>query len=77
VVRHALDAGFIVNAPGPNTLRLAPPLIVTEAQLARFAAALPSIYEAAVSQQQAASSPATAAAQGTQPATAPSTAPQE
>ncbi|MET1035815.1 MAG: acetylornithine transaminase [Arthrobacter sp.] len=47
VVRHALDAGFIVNATGPGTVRLAPPLIVTEAQLLGFVDALPAIYAAA------------------------------
>ncbi len=36
----ALDAGFIVNAPNPTTIRLAPPLIVTGEQLATFTVAL-------------------------------------
>ncbi|MFF5794174.1 acetylornithine transaminase [Paeniglutamicibacter sp. NPDC012692] len=49
VVKAALDAGFIVNAPGPRTLRLAPPLIVTTEQLDTFVAALPALYAAAVS----------------------------
>ena len=39
----ALDAGFIVNAPRPDVLRLAPPLIVTAAQLDSFVAALPGL----------------------------------
>ncbi|MFJ6418780.1 acetylornithine transaminase [Paeniglutamicibacter sp. NPDC091659] len=49
VVKAALDAGFIINAPGPRTLRLAPPLIVTTEQLDTFVAALPALYAAAVS----------------------------
>ena len=48
VVKAALDAGFIINAPGPRTLRLAPPLIVTTEQLDTFVAALPALYAAAV-----------------------------
>ncbi|MGJ9404627.1 acetylornithine transaminase [Arthrobacter sp. KK5.5] len=51
VVRHALAAGFIVNAPGPRTVRLAPPLIVTAEQLLAFAAALPAIHAAALSEE--------------------------
>ena len=43
----ALEAGFIVNAPNPSTLRLAPPLVITAAQLAAFTAALPALLEAA------------------------------
>ena len=35
-----LDAGWIVNAPRPDVLRIAPPLIVTEADLDAFASAL-------------------------------------
>ena len=46
-VQRALDAGFIVNAPGPRTIRLAPPLIVTAQQLQRFVDAVPAIYAAA------------------------------
>lgn len=48
VVKAALDAGFIINAPGPHTLRLAPPLIITTEQLDTFVAALPALYAAAV-----------------------------
>ena len=43
----ALDAGFIVNAPGPQVLRLAPPLVVTSGQLDTFVAALPSLLDRA------------------------------
>lgn len=40
VSEAALDAGFIINAPRPDVLRLAPPLIVTAGQLDTFVAAL-------------------------------------
>jgi len=46
-VQRALEAGFIVNAPGPRTIRLAPPLIVTAQQLQRFVDAVPAIHAAA------------------------------
>lgn len=41
VVQAGLDEGFIVNATGLDTVRLAPPLIITEEQLSTFIAALP------------------------------------
>jgi len=41
----ALDAGYIVNAPGPQVLRLAPPLVVTAGQLDTFVAALPGLLD--------------------------------
>lgn len=44
----ALAAGFIVNAPTPTSLRLAPPLILTHEQAATFTAALPALIDAAV-----------------------------
>jgi acetylornithine/N-succinyldiaminopimelate aminotransferase len=43
----ALDAGFIVNAPRPDVLRLAPPLVVTADQLDTFVAALPGLLDGA------------------------------
>ncbi|WP_299306282.1 acetylornithine transaminase [uncultured Brachybacterium sp.] len=43
----ALTAGFIVNAPDATTLRIAPPLVITPAELGTFAAALPALLEAA------------------------------
>ncbi|MER1997857.1 MAG: acetylornithine transaminase [Arthrobacter sp.] len=46
-VQAALDAGFIINATGPATLRLAPPLILTTGQAATFLAKLPAILQAA------------------------------
>ncbi|GAA2102465.1 acetylornithine transaminase [Microlunatus panaciterrae] len=39
----ALDAGFIINAPRPDVLRLAPPLIITAEQLDSFVAVLPEL----------------------------------
>jgi len=33
VVRAGLDAGFVLNATGPSTLRFLPPLIVTEKEI--------------------------------------------
>jgi acetylornithine aminotransferase len=47
VARRAMAAGFIINAPDPSTLRLAPPLIVTPAQVDTFVDALPHLLEAA------------------------------
>jgi acetylornithine/N-succinyldiaminopimelate aminotransferase len=43
----ARDAGFLVNAAAPDVLRLAPPLVVTTAQLDRFAEAFPGVLRAA------------------------------
>ncbi len=37
----ARDAGFLVNAAAPDVIRLAPPLIITEAQIDDFLTALP------------------------------------
>ena len=47
VVTAGLDAGFIVNSPGPRTIRLAPPLILTTEQADRFLAALPALLQTA------------------------------
>jgi acetylornithine aminotransferase len=46
-VQAALAAGFIINATGPGTIRLAPPLILTREQAASFLDALPSILTTA------------------------------
>jgi len=53
----ALEAGFIINAPDESTLRLAPPLIITDAELATFTAALPGLLDAAAEPAPAASIP--------------------
>ncbi|MCW2571457.1 MAG: Acetylornithine aminotransferase [Frankiales bacterium] len=45
--RAARDAGFLVNAPASDVLRLAPPLVVREDQLDAFVAALPGVLDAA------------------------------
>jgi acetylornithine/N-succinyldiaminopimelate aminotransferase len=47
VVAAALDQGYIVNAPNPHTLRLAPPLIVGLDQLDTFIDALPALLNVA------------------------------
>jgi len=43
----ALEHGFILNAVRPDTLRLAPPLVLTAAQADSFVAALPGVLDAA------------------------------
>ncbi len=43
----ARDAGFLVNAAAPDVVRLAPPLVITEAQVQAFLAALPAILDRA------------------------------
>ncbi len=45
VEKAARAAGFLLNVTGPNTLRLAPPLVVTEAQLDTFVTALPDLLD--------------------------------
>lgn len=47
VVAGGLEAGFIVNSPGPHTIRLAPPLILTTEQADRFIEALPALLQTA------------------------------
>ena len=39
------DAGFLVNTVAPDTLRLAPPLVLTEAEAERFVQAVPRVLE--------------------------------
>ena len=45
VAERALAAGFIINAPTPDVLRIAPPLIITTAQVDSFVAALPTLLD--------------------------------
>jgi acetylornithine/N-succinyldiaminopimelate aminotransferase len=45
LVDAALAAGFVVNAPRPDVLRLAPPLIISDAELDSFVAVLPSLLD--------------------------------
>jgi len=47
VASAARDAGFLVNNPGPDRLRLAPPLILGHDQAREFLTALPTILDAA------------------------------
>ncbi|OBC04931.1 MULTISPECIES: acetylornithine transaminase [unclassified Gordonia (in: high G+C Gram-positive bacteria)] len=49
----ARDNGFLINAPAPDVLRLAPPLILTEDQAGDFVAALPQILDAATDERSA------------------------
>ena len=48
VADRALSAGFIVNAPTPDALRLTPPLVVTTKQIDTFVAALPALLHGLV-----------------------------
>ena len=41
------EHGFLVNAIGPDAVRLAPPLVLSEAEADSFTAALPAILDAA------------------------------
>ncbi|MBZ5736209.1 acetylornithine transaminase [Nocardioides sp. TRM66260-LWL] len=47
VVAAAQDAGFIVNATGPRRIRLAPPYVLADDDVATFLAAWPGILDAA------------------------------
>lgn len=44
----AREAGYLLNAPAPNVLRLAPPLILSDEQADAFVADLPAILDAAL-----------------------------
>ena len=45
VVTVARERGFIVNAPNPSTIRLAPPLTITAAELDSFVTEIPAILD--------------------------------
>ncbi|MFB6695232.1 acetylornithine transaminase [Streptomyces virginiae] len=47
VQQAAQDAGFLVNAPAPDVVRLMPPYVLTEAEADAFVRALPGILDAA------------------------------
>ena len=47
VAAAGLEAGFIVNNPTPERIRLAPPLVLTEGQADTFLAAWPGLLDAA------------------------------
>jgi acetylornithine aminotransferase len=51
VFAAALAAGFIVNNPTPRRIRLAPPLVLTEADAVAFLDAWPSILDSAFGQE--------------------------
>jgi acetylornithine aminotransferase len=51
VVAAAQKAGFIVNACTPDRIRLAPPLILSHAQVEELAAAWPGILDAAYAEE--------------------------
>ena len=42
---RAMELGFIINAPRPDVLRVAPPLVITAEQIDSFVAALPTILD--------------------------------
>ncbi len=45
VADAALEAGFVINAPRPSVLRLAPPLVIQPADLDEFVEALPGLLD--------------------------------
>ncbi len=45
VADRALSAGFIINAPTPDALRLTPPLVITTEQIDSFVTALPTLLD--------------------------------
>lgn len=45
------EAGFLINAVAPDAIRIAPPLVVTDDQLDRFAEALTGLDESSLGQQ--------------------------
>ncbi|MEV7509836.1 acetylornithine transaminase [Streptomyces sp. NPDC091201] len=47
VQQAAQDAGFLVNAPAPDVVRLMPPYVLTEAEADAFVGSLPGILDAA------------------------------
>lgn len=47
VQRAAQDAGFLVNAPAPDVVRLMPPYVLSEAEADAFLQALPGVLDAA------------------------------
>ena len=53
VEASARDKGFLINAPAPDVLRLAPPLIITEDQARDFVDVLPEILDAATDESSA------------------------
>lgn len=50
LVRAGLEAGYLLNATGPSTLRLAPPLVLGQQEADQLVADLPSLLQAALAQ---------------------------
>ncbi|MBB5830837.1 acetylornithine transaminase [Brachybacterium aquaticum] len=75
VVTAGLEAGYIVNAANPTTIRLAPPLIITGEQLSGFVEALPGLLDRAEQLAVEAEGSVPSAAPAPSAATAPSAAP--
>jgi acetylornithine aminotransferase len=50
----ARSAGFLVNAPAPDVVRLAPPLVITDDEIDSFTSAVPELLDRAVSAHSAA-----------------------
>ena len=48
----ARDAGFLVNAAAPDVVRLAPPLVITDAQIDALLTALPTVLDIAAGEPQ-------------------------
>jgi acetylornithine/N-succinyldiaminopimelate aminotransferase len=44
----AREAGFLVNAPAADVVRLAPPLVITKSQLDQFVASLPDVLDTVI-----------------------------
>ena len=56
VVAAAREAGYLINNAVPERLRLAPPVVVTDAQVDGFLAALPEVLDQGSAQAEAAGS---------------------
>ena len=52
VENAARDAGFLVNAAAADVVRLAPPLVITDAQIDAFLTALPTVLDTAAGESQ-------------------------
>ena len=46
IVERALGAGLVLNATGPSTVRLAPPLVITNDEIERGLAVLEEVADA-------------------------------
>ncbi|MEO9249049.1 acetylornithine transaminase [Citricoccus nitrophenolicus] len=59
LVRAGLEAGYLLNATGPDTLRLAPPLVMGEQEADRLVAELPTLLASALGPDSPAQTPST------------------